>query len=78
MTYLGVGYVVDSCGGSCRVRLCEKGMLPTGRLLDGVRLRPPGGRLTLSADAARMTPHDLQTMARQNVLYNSFNPVRVT
>jgi hypothetical protein len=81
---IGIGRIVDWNEESTtyRVRLCDSGGLPQGDVLTGVKLLPAGADAELTAFAKQhaeplfnLSDDELDTMARQNLLYNSHNPV---
>ena len=80
MTITGVGRIVDFSpnGATCRVRLYNNDGLPTGKVLTGVKYIP--GNIELDTTASRfhvanMSDDELNTIARQNMCYNSHFPV---
>jgi hypothetical protein len=73
--------VIDYSETTCRVRLLGSDGLPTGQVLTDVPLvcELDAGLLALVKEHAALFPklpdQELDTMARQNVLYNSHRPV---
>ena len=80
---IGDGRIVDMSedGTTCRVRLLGSDGLPTGQVLTDVPLvcELDAGLLALVQEHAALLPkwsdHELDTAARQNLYYNSHQPV---
>ena len=75
--------VIDYSETTCRVRLLDDNGLPTGLVLTDVPFvnELDAGLLALVKEHAALFPklpdQELDTMARQNVLYNSYRPVEI-
>jgi len=70
---------------TCRVRLCDEDGLPNGAVLTGVKYLPyetvDRRQQSVVEDkefaAASLSGHELDTMAQQNLFYNSHHPVTI-
>jgi hypothetical protein len=76
---IGVARVIDVSedGTTCRVRLIDEGGLPTGEVRT-VKFMPDTPESRAWAEQCTLptlSDHDLDTAARQNVYYNSHQPV---
>ena len=89
---IGLARTVDiNDDGTCRVRLYGESGLPNGAVLTGVKWKESGDRreetegmdgrspasFLLTPDSCILTPHELDTAARQNLFYNSHHPVTI-
>jgi hypothetical protein len=70
---IGLARTIDFNGTHCRVRLCDKDGLPNGAVLTSVKYL--SGEPPMSVSLPKLSDHELDTMARQNLLYNSHNPI---
>ena len=80
--FIGAGRIIDFNKDSttCRVRLCGDDGMPMGSVLAHVKFAPDDAELTAFAIEhapvfSNLSDHDLDTAARQNLYYNSHNPV---
>ena len=80
--FIGAGRIIDfnKDGTTCRVRLCGDDGVPMGNVFTGVRFVSDDAELTAFAIKnapvfSNLSDHDLDTAARQNLYYNSHNPV---
>ena len=80
--FVGAGRIIDfnKDGTTCRVRLCDDEGVPMGNVLIGVKFAPDDAELAAFAiknapPFSNLSDHDLDTAARQNLYYNSHNPV---
>ena len=66
---------------TCRVRLCNEEGLPNGAVLTDVKYLPcetvQSAAEEKESAAASLSDHELDTMARQNLFYNSHQPVTI-
>ena len=75
--------MIDCNETACRVRLLDDNGLPTGQVLTDIPLitNPDAGLLALVQEHAASFPklpdQELDTMARQNLYYNSHQPVEI-
>ena len=83
---IGAGRTIDFSedGKTCMVRLLDEEGLPGGKVLTGLTFLPEGADAELTAQAGQKTEHlcplqdhDIDTMARQNILYNSYMEVEI-
>jgi len=80
---IGGGRIIDfNTDGTCRVRLCNAHGLPTGQVLAGIKFVSDNAELTAFAQHhrpffAERSDDELDKMAKQNVYYNSHNPVEI-
>ena len=80
---IGGGRIIDvNNDGTCRVRLCNATGLPTGQVLAGIKFVSDHAELTAFAQHhrpffAEISDDELDKMAKQNIYYNSHNPVDI-
>lgn len=72
---IGLARVVDydEKRQTCRVRLCGEDGLPNGAVLAGVPYLATATPMKVSVP--KRSEEELNTMARQNLLYNSHQPI---
>jgi len=90
---IGSGRIIDfnEENATCRVRLLDNDGLPTGKVYANVKMTHdvpgptlPELRKQIQQEAARVSPqlstwsdHELDTAAKQNLYYNSHQPVKI-
>jgi len=73
---IGLARIIDrNDDGTCRVRLFDEDRLPKGAVLAGVTFRPEIPPVAITTPLPELTDEEFDTIARQNVLYNSYEPV---
>ena len=85
---IGSGRIIDfnEENATCRVRLLDNDGLPTGQVYTNVKIARdvPELRMQIQQEAARVSSqlsvwsdHELDTAARQNLYYNSHQPINI-
>ena len=74
---IGLARIVDynEADQTCRVRLCGENGLPDGAVLTGIPYLPTA--MPIKVPLPQLSDEELDTMARQNLMYNSHSPVRI-
>jgi len=69
--------MIDHNGTTCRVRLLGSDGMPSGAVLTDIPLvrEPSAAVCRLPSAVSQLSDHELDTMARQNLYYNSHQPV---
>jgi hypothetical protein len=76
MRIIGLARIVDfNEDGTCRVRLFDENKLPQGKILTGVKFQSDAQPVTIAETLPELSGHELDTMARQNLFYNSHRRV---
>jgi len=73
---IGLARTVDyNKDGTCRVRLYSEDGLPNGTVLTGVKFL--SNAVSIADPLPKLSENELDTIARQNLFYNSHYPVTI-
>jgi hypothetical protein len=74
---IGLARTIDFSddGTTCRVRLYGEDGLPTGKVLTDILLLSE--KASTAVSLPKLSDHELDTAARQNLYYNSHQPVAI-
>ena len=80
---IGAGRIIDvnEDGKTCMVRLLDEKGLPQGAIITGIKIaseRADVELITSAKQKVKLLPeNELDTMARQNIMYNSYMEVEI-